>query len=109
VSRPLPELPDLLRPPEDRRSKWVRVVYLLGAVLCLLLGVVGWLVPIVTGLPFMVAGIILLSMGSPAVLRWINRIERKLPLQWRHALRAALARIPSEKLRRRIRQSGERD
>lgn len=81
----------------------------MGAGVCFLLAVVGWLIPVVTGLPFLVAGLILLSIASPRVHGWINRFERRLPLRWRHVLRRGLDKIPIEKLRRGIRQPGERD
>jgi hypothetical protein len=109
VSGPLPDLPDLLRPLEGRRPNWVRVLAIVGGSVCLLLGVVAWLVPFVTGIPFIVAGLVLVGISSPQALGWINRVERTLPRGWRHALRRLLSKVPIEKLRRRIRQPGERD
>jgi hypothetical protein len=109
VSVPPAELPDLLRPPERHQPAWVRVLGFLGAGVCFLLAVVGWLIPVVTGIPFLVAGLILLSIASSRVHGWINRLERRLPLRWRHVIRRGLDKIPIERIRRGIRQPGERD
>jgi hypothetical protein len=87
----------------------VRVLGVLGAGACFLLAVVAWLIPVVTGIPLLVAGLILLSIASPRAHGWINRSERRLPIRWRRAIRRGLDKMPSEKLRRGIRQPGERD
>lgn len=76
---------------------------MLGAGVFFLLGVLGWLVPVVTGIPFYLVGLVLLGMASDRVLGWINRLERTLPVGWRLALRRGLRRIPSERIRRRVR------
>ena len=46
-----PDLPDLLRP-GGHRPLWIRALCLLGSLVFFALGVVGWLIPILTGLPF---------------------------------------------------------
>jgi len=53
----------------------------------LLLGIIGWLVPIVTGVPFLVASLAAVAMVSRRVCRWINIIDRKLPYRVRKGLR----------------------
>jgi len=104
VSRPTPDaLPDLLERGGPRLSLWARVLCLVGGVVGLCLGVLGWLVPVVTGIPFYIAGLVLLAMASDRVGGWINRLERKMPHRWRLELRRALRRIPVEGLRRRVR------
>ncbi len=98
ASLPAPEdLPDLLKIPAVARSPWVRLLLALGGTLCMVLGLVGWLVPVVTGLPFYLAGMLLLSMSHPPLGVWINRKERtisprvrllfrpRLRKQWRSA------------------------
>lgn len=72
---------------------WKRALLLTGAGCCFVLGVVGWLVPVVTGLPFYVAALILLAGASDRVRVWINARERRLPLAARRKLRSALARF----------------
>ncbi len=85
-------LPDLLERHARPRPLWLRALCVVGAVFFFLLGLVGWLVPLVTGIPFYVLSLILLGMASDRVREWINRMERKLPEQWRVALRRALGK-----------------
>jgi uncharacterized membrane protein YbaN (DUF454 family) len=75
------------------------VLLVAGAILCFVFGILGWLVPVVTGIPFYVLGLILLGMASPSVQNWINRTETKLSPKWRRLLRAGLAKIPFRKVR----------
>ena len=87
------ELPDLLRttaPP----PLWKRVLCVIGAVILFALGIVGWLIPVVTGIPFYALGLVLLGMSSQRVREWIIRAERRLPIHWRRRLRATLRRLP---------------
>lgn len=74
---------------EDRKARTpVRRVLLAGlGVLCMGLGVVGWLVPVITGVPFYVAGLLLLGKASPWFAHQINRLEAHLPVKLRRALR----------------------
>lgn len=97
---PDPALPSESAPPEDLEDLLPeqgvdlhpvrRLLSLVGGVLCILLGVVGWLVPVVTGLPFYALGILLLGMASRRFRRLVNRAERRLPPGARRALRRAL-------------------
>ena len=84
------DLPDLLEHDHKPRPRWIKALCLIGAVLLFALGVVGWLIPLVTGIPFYVAGLFLLSIGSDRAREWINRLERKLPHRWRVALRRVM-------------------
>ena len=59
---------------------------------CIVLGIVGWLVPVVTGLPFYAAALVLLAVASERVRGWINRLERRLPRAVRRALRRAVGK-----------------
>jgi hypothetical protein len=92
--------PDLLREPEHHRSFWVRVLCFVGAGVLFVLGIVGWLIPVLTGIPFYVAGLALLALASDRARHVINRLERRLPRRLRWSLRRGLAHIPSEWLRR---------
>jgi hypothetical protein len=86
----LDELPDLIDRGNAPRPVWVRVLALVGAVACFILGVVGWLIPVITGLPFYAAGLVLLAVASNQVGGWVNRLERRLPHTLRLKLRALL-------------------
>jgi hypothetical protein len=81
-----PELPDLIST-AYRRPLWKRALCVLGALVCFALGIVGWLIPVVTGLPFHAAGLVLLGLASSRVARWINRLERRMPHRLRVQLR----------------------
>jgi hypothetical protein len=65
-------LPDLLREQDGRHPFWLRLVFLGAAVVCLVLGVVGWLIPVITGIPFYAAGLVFLGLASDRVRRFIK-------------------------------------
>ena len=87
-----PPLPDLVKVEPRERSPLARVGLLLVALLCFVLAIIGWLVPVVTGIPFWIAGFFVLSMASRRAARWINRTEARLPRRWRLLLRPKLRR-----------------
>ena len=99
MGEPPADLPDLLASDGKRRPAWVRAVCLAGAFVFFLLGMVGWLIPVVTGIPFYLVALVLLGMASDRVLGGINRLERRLPDRWRRGLRHAAGKVPS-RLRR---------
>ncbi len=96
------DLPPLIRIRLHPRPLWARVLLVLGAILCFAAGILGWLIPVVTGIPFYLAGIVLLGMVDPAVVRWANRTEAKLSPKWRKRLRRGLRRVPIRKVRENI-------
>jgi hypothetical protein len=102
-------LPDLLRVRGTRRPRWVRALCLVGALFFLVLGVIGWLIPVVTGLPFYAAALVLLAMSSERAGGWINRLERKIPERFRRALRRGLRTIPSQHIRRHVHLPEDQD
>jgi hypothetical protein len=84
--QPEAELPDLLPQRRSLPVVW-RVLALIGGVLFIALGFLGWLVPIVTGIPFYVVGLGLLGLASRRARGWINTAERRLPHRLRLLLR----------------------
>ena len=97
-----PPLPDLFREPDRRHSIWLRILFLAAAVLCFAAGIVGWLIPVVTGLPFYAVGLVFLGLTSDRARRWLNRLERRLAESTRRKIRSLLARVPGAWLRRLI-------
>lgn len=93
------EFPPLLKRRRQNQPLWKRVLLIGGAVLCFLVGILGWLVPVITGIPFYITALILLGLASPRVVDWINSAEAKLSPKWRKRLRAGLEKIPIKKLR----------
>lgn len=84
---PLEPLPDLVSEQPTSLPPWRRTLLLVTGQLCLVLGVIFWLIPVVTGIPFYLAGFALLAPVSPRFARWINALDRKLPHRARLALR----------------------
>ena len=80
------ELPNLLPERRPLPLHW-RMAALFGGGLFIALGVVGWLVPIVTGIPFYIVGLGLLGLASRRVRHAINVAERRLPARARLLLR----------------------
>ncbi|TAH38259.1 MAG: hypothetical protein EYC70_06450 [Planctomycetota bacterium] len=81
------DLPELLAPRRKKLPVWRRALYIVLGIFFIALGFLGWLVPVVTGIPFYFVGLTLLSMSSNSVRRWINSGERKLPYRVRLWLR----------------------
>jgi hypothetical protein len=99
MTSPSSPLPDLLREHDGRHPFWLRVVFLGAAFVCLVLGVVGWLIPVITGIPFYAAGLVFLGLASDRVRRFINRMERKLSENTRRRMRRIIAKVPGQWVR----------
>jgi ABC-type uncharacterized transport system permease subunit len=89
----------LFKKPSRTQPVLKRVLLIAGAVISFLVGILGWLVPVITGIPFYILGLILLGMASPGIIDWVNRGESRLPTRWRRRLRAGLRKIPIKKIR----------
>ena len=87
-----PELPPLLTINAAPRPLVTRVALLFGAAVFFGLGIVGWLLPVVTGIPFYIVAFAMLGAASRRSARVLNRAERHLPYRWRVALRRLTAR-----------------
>jgi hypothetical protein len=88
------EVSDLLPIHRHSRPLWLRLLCFVGAIICLVMGVVGWLIPVVTGIPFYAAAVVLLAVASDRTREWVNALERRLPHDTRISLRHWLRRIP---------------
>jgi hypothetical protein len=87
------ELPDLFRDPPGGTPPHKIVRGIIIASIWFALGVVGWLVPFVTGIPFYIAGVVALALISRRVRRWINRWDRNRSLKTRLRIRRALHKV----------------
>jgi hypothetical protein len=94
-----PPLPDLLRNQDGRHPFWLRMIFLGAALVCFAAGVVGWLIPVVTGIPFYAAGLVFLGLASDRTRRLINRLERRLAENTRRRIRRLIARVPGAWIR----------
>ena len=99
---PHDDLPDLLPPRRNERPLWLRAIYLGAGIILILLGIVGWVIPVVTGIPFYIAGLVCLSKASTRVRGWINGAERRLSYENRRRLRRLIRKIPSKTIRKHI-------
>lgn len=79
-----------LLPPTPTERSMVRRAWLisLGCTL-IVLGVIFWLMPVMTGIPFWLAGLVCLAKVSDRVRRAVNASDRVLPGRVRKALRWA--------------------
>jgi hypothetical protein len=93
------DLPALLDERGPERHYVMRVLLLLGAVGCLILGIIGWLIPVLPGFPFYILGAVLAGMASRRVAAFLNRQERRLPLRVRLLLRPKLRHARREEER----------
>lgn len=103
IPPPQPDLPPLLETNAAPRPLVTRVALLCGATLFFALGIIGWLIPVVTGIPFYIVAFAMLGAASRRTARLLNRAETRLPYRWRVALRRLTARA-----RERGRQSSPR-
>jgi hypothetical protein len=94
-----PPLPDLLRDQDGRHPFWLRMIFLGVALVFFAAGVVGWLIPVVTGIPFYAAGLVFLGLASDRTRRFINRLERRLAESTRRKIRRLIARVPGAWIR----------
>jgi hypothetical protein len=74
-----------------------------AGVLLLAGGVVGWLIPVMTGIPFLVAGAVVLGLATRRGASVVNALERRLPERWRRKLRRGVAKVPSKTVRESVR------
>jgi hypothetical protein len=91
---PLPEDPlgDLIATDRPPLPTWKRALLVGGGVLFLVLGMAGWLIPLVTGIPFYIVGLVMLGSASRRFAEWINGLDRRLPFKARRLLRRAKRR-----------------
>jgi hypothetical protein len=85
-------LPDLIATDGPRPGVIKRTALFALAFVFFVLGVIFWLLPIATGVPFYIASLATLGIASRRVARWINRQETRLPLRWRFRIRKMLRR-----------------
>jgi hypothetical protein len=97
--RMTPPLPDLLRAQDGRHPFWLRIVFLVAALICFVAGVVGWLIPVMTGIPFYAAGLVFLGLASDRTRRFINRMEQRLSENTRRRIRRVIAKVPGRWVR----------
>lgn len=66
-----------------RMNKSLKLVYLVIGVLCLMLGVIGLVIPIIPGILFLMAALYLLNRGSRRIKKFTQKNPRVLLMQQR--------------------------
>ncbi len=79
--------PDLVPEAPSPRSVGARVGLAIVGVCLLILGVVGWVLPFVPGVPLLLLGVGLLAALDARVARGLNKLDRRMPARLRSALR----------------------
>jgi len=92
---------DLIAAHTDQLSTAKRAWLVVAGVALVLLGIVGWLIPVMTGIPFWIAALVCFARVSETCRSWINAADRKLPGKVRKVLRWA-----RDKTSRKSRTSG---
>ncbi|HUW61260.1 MAG TPA: hypothetical protein VMZ06_09660 [Candidatus Bathyarchaeia archaeon] len=93
----IPPHDELIHPFKGSHPLWLKVLLVLAAIVCMVLGFVLWLIPVITGIPFWIIGFIILAAVSDKFRKLINRLDHKLPARARIALRHARDRIRRQK------------
>lgn len=88
------------RPP--KRTRWQRIVYSAVGWLCILLGIIGGLIPILQGWIFILAGIVILSREHEWVYNLVARFKKRYPKvgEWMDRGSAKAHRLAEKVLRR---------
>ncbi len=81
------QLGDLFAPTRTRRALVVRVLLFIGGGILVVYGVLGVILPVLPGFPFLLIGMPLLAASSERARGWVNRLDKKFPLTLRLLLR----------------------
>ena len=89
------EISDLI-PESKGDSGFLRKCFLLlGGLVLVILGIIGWVLPFLMGIPLIVAGLAMISVVIPPLRKLLNAWEAKLPTKWRHWIRSVMKRDDS--------------
>ena len=64
--------------PSRCRPLWKRIIYPLVGMILIILGIIGWLVPIIPGVPLIIIGLPLFVCISPRLELWVRRQMRDI-------------------------------
>ena len=87
ADHPAAEPGELFPPPEHRASAVRRTLTGTLGIVCIVLGIILGILPIVPGFPLIAVGVLLLVASSEPSRRALNRVERRLPAKARKLLR----------------------
>jgi uncharacterized membrane protein YbaN (DUF454 family) len=78
---------DLFAPTRTRRGLVVRVLLFIVGGILVVYGVLGVILPVLPGFPFLLIGMPLLAASSERARGWVNALDKKFPLTLRLLLR----------------------
>jgi uncharacterized membrane protein YbaN (DUF454 family) len=81
------QLGELFEPTRTRRGLVVRIVLFILGGLLVIYGILGVLLPVLPGFPFLLIGMPLLAASSERARGWVNRLDKKFPFTLRLLLR----------------------
>jgi uncharacterized membrane protein YbaN (DUF454 family) len=61
--------------PADRRPPWKKTLRIALGILLVIIGIIGWLLPIVPGWPALIPGLVILSDYSPFAKRMLDKVR----------------------------------
>lgn len=81
------QLGDLFAPTRTRRGLIVRIVLFIVGGILVVYGIIGVILPVLPGFPFLLIGMPLLAASSERARGWVNKLDKKFPLTLRLLLR----------------------
>lgn len=84
------EFPPLIQPKREIHSTTFRVLLVTIGVLFVAIGIVGWVLPFMPGVPILITGLGMIAASIPGGIGVINRCETRLPRFVRQVLRPGL-------------------
>jgi uncharacterized membrane protein YbaN (DUF454 family) len=90
------ELGELFAPTTTRRGLIVRAVLFVIGGLLVVYGVLGVILPVLPGFPFLLIGMPLMAASSERARGWMNMLDRKFPLTLRLLLRRMRLEAPPQ-------------
>ena len=88
------QLGDLFAPTTSRRGLIVRAVLFVVGGLLVVYGILGVILPVLPGFPFLLIGMPLMAASSERARGWMNTLDRKFPLTLRLLLRRMRLEAP---------------
>lgn len=88
------QLGDLFTPTTTRRGLIVRAVLFVIGGLLVVYGIIGVILPVLPGFPFLLVGMPLMAASSERARGWMNALDRRFPLTLRLLLRRMRLEAP---------------
>lgn len=86
------DLPVLLPGGDSDCGFLKKCLLVVGGLGLVVIGIIGLILPILIGVPFLIAGLSMLSVVFKPLRKWVNLCEAKLPRKWRLYIRSKMRR-----------------